>query len=160
MEALQDTAKSISQAGGYLGKTHLKEFKIHSWQCEEWGVKSPVKTNVRAWAGGAPGSRAQIPQQPEEKTHHGAGEECEEEGVAERSCHWLTIIPHPQPSLHLFGGGCRGYWNWEWRCEVEPGKGEREEGVLIFLFLTTQLYFNLQKIKLIFPNLSLSCLWK
>lgn len=57
------------------------------------------------------------------KAHDGAGEKCEEEGVAERSCHGLTIIPHTQASLRLWGVGGVGVGIGNEGVKLSLGKG-------------------------------------
>jgi len=58
-----------------------------------------------------------------EGPHVGAGAECEEEGVAETKCDYLTATPIPRPPAPLRGRRQRN------GIEVEPGKkggvGER-----------------------------------
>lgn len=86
---------------------------------------SPASIKVKEGGGGsAPVTGAEIRRRPGEgpggsrfmlrdcswwRTHAGAGEKSEEEGVAERGCYQLTTIPQIHPSLLLreegWGGG-------------------------------------------------------
>jgi len=53
----------------------------------------------RTVANGKPMLEQVYPQglQPVGRTHAGAGDKCEEEGVAERNCYGLTMAPIPHP---------------------------------------------------------------
>ena len=61
--------------------------------------------------------------QPVGRTHTGVGEECKEEGAAERSCYGLTPAPIPHPSAPPEGRG-RGAGNEG----VKLSLGRREVG--------------------------------
>lgn len=85
------------------------------------------------------------------RAHVKAEENGKQEGTEERICCDLTFLSSQ------WWLGCRKWRCWEWRSELEPGKGGEEMCFLYvyFLFLTTYIYYNWQWIKLIFSKLRL-----
>ena len=71
----------------------------------------------------------------------GAEGRSEKEGASERNPHLLTTAP--LPPVPLSGGDWR---TWERKSEAELRKRGRKDVVsmFVFLFLTTQIYFNCQ----------------
>lgn len=99
-------------------------------------------------AGDNPSAWAEIFLQSMERSHSGAGEEGEAEGVK---------LLWTEQNLHFLLNPWRRRWRIpEWRSASEKGKGERFFSFCLLL-LTIQLYFNLQYIKFMLPKFSLFC---
>lgn len=71
------------------------------------------------------------------RTHTGAGEKCEEEGMAERSCCRLTTTHHSPSPLRCSGQRVgRGSGDEEVKLSLGKKGGWREDGGLILVFVS------------------------
>ena len=138
----QGTAEACQRCWWHLWESVFKEGQNTAQQWEKGVIDGPVSSWVReegvaAGTGGGcspwspwgdPGG-AGMRTTAREGPHGGAGEKCEEEWAAGRSCYKLTaVIPH----LPALPGDTLGEGS-----EVVPGKKWREEGgVLIFVIVS------------------------
>lgn len=96
------------------------------------------------------------------KIHAGAEEKCEEKGERERKKKIMNATPIPQPSSLFLPGWCAGEGNGSEGVNMSPDQKKKKKRRKrcksnLSSFLTTQLYFNWQKISLIFLKLNLPC---
>lgn len=93
-----------------------------------------------------------------ELPHLGAGEECEEEEAAERSCYGQTVTPYSLSSCASWGRGKVDYL--EWKTEVVPWKRERwRERDFWFHLCFSPVYFQMVINQINFHISSMFCFW-